>query len=260
MPLTQEQKNCIRQIISNELKRKIQEFSEAEDMNKPFYFELFSKKLVLTHALLQSVFTWFGKKWEDFAEIIAKDNFEIVKKEEKIKGRITPEERAKIDNILDELDKGAREPDIEKEKREILGIYNKQQEHEDVEQQVDMIINTADGNEYYIESKSVKPNKNEIKAAKRDLLKIIAMRHKEQDINKIHVFLVLPFNPYFSGNYRRWTVTKFFKLNKDLLVGESFWDFIGGEGTYDDLLNVFREIGNEIMPLFQATINRLSED
>ena len=88
MPLTQEQKIQIKQIISNELKRKIQEFSEAEDMNKPFYFELFSKKLVLTHALLQSVFTWFGKKWEDFAEIIAKDNFEIVKREEKIRGNL----------------------------------------------------------------------------------------------------------------------------------------------------------------------------
>jgi len=88
--------------------------------------------------------------------------------------------------------------------------------------------------------KSVKPNKNEVKAAKRDLLKIIAMK------GDVNVFMGLPYNPYFSQEYDRWTVKKFFKENEDFLVGSDFWNLLGGEGTYEELLSVFEEVGEKI--------------
>lgn len=35
-------------------------------------------------------------------------------------------------------------------------------------------------------------------------------------------------------------------LEKELKVAEEFWDFLGGNGTYNDLLDCFEEVGIEM--------------
>ncbi len=34
--------------------------------------------------------------------------------------------------------------------------------------------------------------------------------------------------------------------DNELLVGKEFWDFLGGEGTYTELLNCFERVGIEL--------------
>jgi len=35
-------------------------------------------------------------------------------------------------------------------------------------------------------------------------------------------------------------------LNNELKVAEEFWDFLGGEGAYTDLLDCFERVGIEL--------------
>jgi type II restriction enzyme len=37
-------------------------------------------------------------------------------------------------------------------------------------------------------------------------------------------------------------------LTNELKVANEFWDFIGGEGAYQDLLNIFERVGIELRP------------
>lgn len=37
-------------------------------------------------------------------------------------------------------------------------------------------------------------------------------------------------------------------LNKELLVAHEFWDFLGGDGSYEELLNCFERAGIELRP------------
>lgn len=37
-------------------------------------------------------------------------------------------------------------------------------------------------------------------------------------------------------------------LDNELKVGEEFWDFLGGQGTYQSLLDGFEKIGVELRP------------
>jgi len=150
MPLSELKREEIKQIISDQLKKKILDFTSREDMNKPFYFKLFSKKLVFTASLLQSIFTWFGGKWEDFAEIIASEHFPVVRRSYELKGKITPKELITIDNILRELDKGTRAPNIDREKREILEAYNKSDIHKNISHIVNLMVEDERGNEYFL--------------------------------------------------------------------------------------------------------------
>jgi type II restriction enzyme len=39
-----------------------------------------------------------------------------------------------------------------------------------------------------------------------------------------------------------------FDLQHELKVAEEFWDFLGGEGTYTELLDCFEKAGVELRP------------
>jgi hypothetical protein len=36
------------------------------------------------------------------------------------------------------------------------------------------------------------------------------------------------------------------------MVAEEFWNFLGGEGTYEQLLSVFEDVGIELRPEIDA--------
>jgi hypothetical protein len=57
--------------------------------------------------------------------------------------------------------------------------------------------------------------------------------------------LAFPYNPYHPQPYVRYTEEGMMQHQTDFLVGDEYWDFIGGENTFVDLLNVFDEVGKE---------------
>jgi hypothetical protein len=34
-------------------------------------------------------------------------------------------------------------------------------------------------------------------------------------------------------------------MKNEVLIGEEFWKIIGGKGTYEELLDIYREVGHE---------------
>jgi type II restriction enzyme len=258
MTISSIQRDSIRTILKSKLNHKIASFQIQEDMNKPFYFSLFSKEIVYTGSLVQSIYTWLGSKWEEFAEILAKDIFQRVERRYKLLGKITSIEQTTIDDVLKDLEQRSRHLSIDQIKEELVVASKKSGEMRNTVETVDLYLEDEKG-EYYIELKSGKPNKNEMRAAKQDLLNILAIRQKHRNIGNIHTYLAIPFNPYYSGQYRRWTVTKFFNEGEDLLVGKPFWDFVGGHGAYEELLALFHQVGQEAMVLINEMISAIGK-
>ena len=64
----------------------------------------------------------------------------------------------------------------------------------------------------------------------------------------VQSFIAIPYNPYEPQPYSRWTMRGMLDLDNELKVANEFWDFIGGEGAYEDLLNIFERIGIELRP------------
>ena len=68
--------------------------------------------------------------------------------------------------------------------------------------------------------------------------------------NKISAYLCRP------QPYNRWTMRGMLDLPNELKVAEEFWDFIGGQGTYQDLLNIFERVGIELRSEIDAYFAR----
>ncbi|MFA7402147.1 MAG: TdeIII family type II restriction endonuclease, partial [Bacteroidales bacterium] len=97
-----------------------------------------------------------------------------------------------------------------------------------------------------------KPNKGGFKEFKRTLLEWVAVSLAQNKEAKINTLIAIPYNPYEPKPYSRWTMAGMLDLDKELKVAAEFWDFLGGEGAYNDLLDCFERIGIELRPEIDA--------
>ncbi|MDO6580945.1 TdeIII family type II restriction endonuclease [Photobacterium sp. 2_MG-2023] len=97
------------------------------------------------------------------------------------------------------------------------------------------------GVNHYMSIKTVKPNIDQTAEAKKDLLKL-----KMFDPN-CRVYFGLYYNPY--GEIREsymWSPPKrVFDFAQDscVLIGQEYWDTLGGPGTYQEILEIASEVG-----------------
>lgn len=258
MAISKELYNIIYIFLKEKISQKIKAYSlDEEDAAKPFQFALFTKKGYLTKGFIHGVETSLGNWHESIAQKIARYNFKESKKlkgNEKLTGKVTKNAQIVIDNILQDLDSAKRQPNANKELQEVVKASKIGKSVGRI-QRVDLFLEKYSGGEIYFEIKGPKPNKNEMKAAKRDLLEIAAMRANEG--KKIQLYLGMYYNPYYPKEYERWTVLKFFDPGADFLIGKDFWDFLGGKGTYEQLIEIFEKMGKEIRPILDKKFESL---
>ena len=259
MALANKLKNDIHQFLQERVLRKIEKYDLSdEDSSKPFQYALFTKKGYLAKGFIHGCETALGNWHESIARIIAEKNFKTAKKlrgAEKLQGQITNEAQRTFENILSDLDSVIREPNHRKESKEIYNASQGNKSSVKRIQTVDLYLVRDNGEEIYFEIKGPKPNKNEMRAAKRDLLEIYAMKAKEG--KRVKVYLGMYYNPYAPDEYQRWTCLKFFDKGMDFLIGKDFWDYLGGVGAYEDLIKIYEEVGEEIRPELEKKFKKI---
>jgi len=261
MALSKNLKNDVYKFLKEKILKKIEEYDLSdEDSAKPFQYALFTKKGYLAKGFIHGCETALGNWHESIAKIIAKENFKVAKKlkgNDKLQGKVTNEAQRTFENILSDLDSVKREPNHKKEAEEIYQTSQGNKATVNRIQTVDLYLERNNGEEIYFEIKGPKPNKNEMRAAKRDLLEIFAMRAKEG--KKVKIFLGMYYNPYAPQEYQRWTCIKFFDKGNDFLIGKDFWDFLGGAGAYKDLIKIYEDVGEEIRPKLEKKFKKIIE-
>lgn len=249
------------EFLSTKMVKKIEEYTLSdEDAAKPFQYALFTKPGYLAKGFIHGCETALGNWHESIARMIASDTCVVAKKLQgstKLQGRITREAQHATDNILSDLESVRREPNHDAEWRDIERASKPSKHYEVRSQTIDLFLQRENGEEVYFEIKGPKPNKNEMRAAKRDLLEILAMRACEGI--RVKVFLGMYYNPYFPKEYERWTCLKFFEKGGDFLIGKDFWDTIGGAGTYEKLIAIYERVGEELRPLLQKKFHDLDQ-
>jgi len=205
MPLTENQKEEIDQLISSKIKAK-------------------------STSLGMSIY-------EDVSVIIAKPHCDECFREYSVGGVISKGQEEVIKTIIRELGNKKRQPNIQKEIQAVLKANRKNANAQKSGKIADFYMKKK-GKEFYFEIKTVKPNIDVFKESKTKLLEWTARRRK-----KIYLYLAFPYNPYHPEPYNRFTEANFVKINKDFLVGEKYWDFLGGKNTFRQLLNVFDTVG-----------------
>ncbi len=250
MGLTEEKKKRVRDTLKLSLRKKFQNY-KPETKHMPFHYRLLGKDRMALFSFIHSINTTFGTSvYEPVAIELARGRFFEAKSQISPHNQISSMAQQTIQEIIDGLTSATREPNREMEFNEIMRVSRNDPIKKIKPGRVDVWLEDADGNKYLIDLKTVKPNIEGFIGHKRKLLEWVAQELLRNPASKVHSMIGIPYNPYpyEPKPYNRWTMRGMFDLEAEVLVANDLWDFIGGEGAYQDLLDCFEQVGIELRP------------
>ena len=246
MALSQEQLEAIKQTIKSRLQDKFNAYN-PEPAVMPFHTRLLGKDRLALYSFIHSLNTNFGTSiFEPVAALLATNRFQVVKSQAKSGTQISIDAQAEIQKIMDGLTSATTTPDKTAEIESIRQVCQAGEIRTVSPTRVDIYLESNGGETYLIDLKTAKPNKGGFKEYKRTLLEWVATALFQNPAAKIHTLIAIPYNPYAPKPYSRWTMAGMLDLNNELKVADEFWDFLGGNGAYNDLLACFECVGIEL--------------
>lgn len=255
MPLSQTQKIKIKELLSHKIEAKLQSYGR-ETTSMPFLARLIQdSEKIAAYSFIHSLATTLGMSiYEDVSVIIATDNSDECFRNYGVGGAISKEQKSVINNIVAKLRNGERQADIEKEKQDVLSTSSKNGEYQKSGNIADFYMK-KNGTEHYFEIKTVKPNIDVFEKSKTKLLEWVARRRKS-----VNVYLAFPYNPYHPQPYSRFTEVGMMDAPNDFLVGEQYWNFIGGQNTFPELLDTFDDVGKVYKENLKQKFKEIARD
>lgn len=246
MALLKGQMQSVEDVIRNSLINRFKTYN-PEPAVMPFHTRLLGKDRLALYSFIHSLNTNFGTTiFEPVAVSLATNRFKVAKLQMKSGTQISEQAQYEIQKIMDKLSAANIKPDKQKEIEIIRNVCTKGEMRTVKPTRVDIYLENDEDEIYLIDIKTAKPNKGGFKEFKRTLLEWSATVLSENPKAKINTLIAIPYNPYEPKPYSRWTMAGMLDLDEELKVAEEFWDFLGGKGTYDDLLGCFERVGIEM--------------
>lgn len=217
---------------------------------KPLYAALVPDEIFKGSHFERRFVTPFGGVWEKLAIVAAQEGLGYGQINHDINGTITQERLRRITEVLNRLEHQDLDSKKRGEKRkgpdwnsEMAYILEGKGEPIPVRVTCDVYAEDTKNNlRYAFELKAPLPNSDQTKVSKEKILKLYAMDPRPVD----GAYYALPYNPYGKKENYSWGFpARWFDMKNDevVLIGDEFWEKIGGIGTYQAFITAVNEIG-----------------
>ncbi len=212
---------------------------------RPLYAALVPDEVFKGSHFERRFVTPFGSAWESLARVAAELGMGFGATGFEVTGTVGEERLRRIMKTLNRLEhppKGSQriKPDWSRELSYVLAGQGKAVP---VTVVCDVYAkNTRTGDSYAFELKAPLPNSDQTKVSKEKILKLYAMEPRKVTA----AYYALPYNPYGHRADYAWAFpARWFNMKEDevVLIGDEFWDKIGGRGTYKSFIAAVNEIG-----------------
>jgi len=241
-------KENIENILRQSLRNKFLNY-KPEPASMPFHTRLLGKDRLALFSFIHSLNTNFGTSiFEPVAIALARNNFHRATSHITAGEYISDEAQKVIQTIMDDLITARSTPNKKEEIRAIRDVCQLGKMLKVKPTKVDIFLENNDGELYLFDLKTAKPNVGGFKEFKRTLLEWAAVVLAGNPEAQINTLIAIPYNPYEPKPYSRWTMRGMLDLDNELRVADEFWNFLGGEGAYQELLDCFERVGIELRP------------
>lgn len=257
MPDPQKMKAAIQSVIKSMMDRIMHKvmvedpfIEEDHRAKKPLYAALVPDEIFKGSHFERRFVTPFGNAWEKLAIVTANEGLGYGVKGHSITGTINAERLRRIQEVLNRLEHAeeGRErvrPDWDTELAYVLAGESE----ENLPSTVICDVYVEDRRSepykrYTFELKAPLPNSDQTKVSKEKMLKLYSMEPAQVD----GAYYALPYNPYGERKNYDWKFpARWFNMKEDpvVLIGDEFWEKIGGLGTYQAFIEAVNEIGAE---------------
>jgi hypothetical protein len=218
---------------------------EKHHSSKPLYAALVPDEIFKGSHFERRFVTPFGGVWEKLAKVVALEAHGNCIVGHSISGTVGSESLRRIQEVLNKLEHRKKESNRIKPnwKNELEYIQNGGGKLIPATVVCDIYIDSnKTGKKYAFELKAPLPNSDQTKVSKEKIFKLLAMQPKKID----QAFYALPYNPYGKKKDYCWSFPlRWFNMQEDesVLIGNEFWDLIGGKGTYTKFIEEVNLLG-----------------
>lgn len=239
---------AIETILRDAIRKKLSKY-KPEPAAMPFHTRLLGRDRLALFSFIHSMNTVFGTAiFERVALQLAKNSFKEALTQKVVGTQISTTAYAVIQQIINNLTIGTYWPNKPDEIERIREVCQKGEMQEVKPTKADIWLQTESGALFLFDLKTAKPYISDFKAFKRTLLEWVACVLAQNPNAIVYTGIAIPYNPYSPNPYDRWTMRGMLDIKHELKVAEEFWDFLGGDGTYSQLLDIFEKTGNELRP------------
>lgn len=210
----------------------------------PFHRALLPKQFSRMSSFERSFSTLLGNSYERHSAIIAESKFAEAELQHKTQGSVLESVDVEISDEVGRINAGHELPDYFDVVERVVGMEERGGGRR-VDRSVtsDLYLKRRDGTEAFFELKSPKPNKEQCLNITRKHLWIHAMLKASH--RTVRTYFGMAYNPYGEGNeYRHSFAVKHLDLGRQTLIGKKYWDFLGGDGTYEELMEIYHRVGS----------------
>jgi hypothetical protein len=214
---------------------------------RPLYAALVPDEIFKGSHFERRFVTQFGGAWERLAVVAANAGLGFGTTNYQIRGNVAEGRLNRISQVLNGLEhpekgKSRIRPSWE---NELSFVLDGKGEPIPVSIVCDVYAEDKMRNlKFAFELKSPLPNSDITKVSKEKILKLFSMDPIQID----GAFFALPYNPYGRKEDYNWGFpSRWFDMKNDsvVLIGDEFWEKIGGLGTYQAFISAVNEIGSE---------------
>ncbi len=220
---------------------------EKHHSSKPLYAALVPDEIFKGSHFERRFVTPFGGVWEKLAQVVSEEYHGHCEMGKTVTGEVGAERLRRIQEVLNKLEHKKKGKDKEKP--------NWKSELEYILKGGGKPIPTSVVCDIYIESKKTKkkyafeikaplPNSDQTKVSKEKMFKLMAMQPSKVDF----AYYALAYNPYGKKEDYNWSFPmRWFDMHNDesVLIGNEFWELIGGKGTYKNFITEINSLGKE---------------
>ncbi len=247
--------------IEDLLRKKIRDILQKKNRDEmdamPFHSLLLGDQNLTTYRVIHSIVTSIGMSmYEPIAQIVAREKFDSAEIQCKAGTIISSEAQEVIQRIINDLNADRIQVDKLKEIELIRDVARKGKKLRVKKVNIDLRLK-LNQSQFIFDIKTAKPNKANFIDFKRTLLEWVGSALYENPEAEINSYIAIPYNPHAPSEYKWWTIRGMLDIKHDLMVGKQFWNFLGGNNTYDKVLHCFGRVGNELQDDIEFYINEL---
>lgn len=216
----------------------------ADGNYKPFHEALLPEGILRSLEFERKFSTRLGSSFEEAARLIALGAQGNARRGYRLAGTVTKGQFDEIENIVNDLRETGKPRDFVKLTKQVSRTL-RPSEPVELAVTVDLFVQIKKKH-YYFEIKSPKPNKGQCLEVLERFLRVHAIL---KNAERTATYYAMPYNPYGEkrSDYKHW-VSRHIDMEKMVLIGAEFWNLIGGENAYSDLLSIYVEVGKEKGP------------
>jgi hypothetical protein len=212
---------------------------------KPFHAAILPTEILKVSQFERGLSTSLGTTFEECARLIARDHHAEARRSYDVRGSLSLETLSEIETQVSRFEHSSSDKPTLSEMVDTVLATRAGEITQNRATRSDLYIRKHDGTEYYFEMKSPVPNKGQCIEATQRILRTHALRNLRRPA--INVYFAMAYNPF---GYRRsdyaWGYTlNYTPFDEAVIIGHEFWDIIGGEGTYEEVLDIYNEVGQD---------------